>query len=212
MKQGFKRTVLLVLCVVTALSAVPVNASDAGARAPVLAGSRQGALTAVEDCRPDPDYMAWSDTGDPIELPRSRDYLSKPFVAKANGVKKKVSIYLMPQPESGHGNLGTVAHGEKVLVLAKRNGFYFFMTEDGRYGWNGTPPQHLRFLRHPPRLRLELRRDLQGRPGGLRGDLWQVRAERQHRRRRRADRVDRAGEEEGPGAADQPLHPGPDLL
>ena len=43
----------------------------------------------------------------------------------------------MPMPESGHGNLGTVDGGEEVTVLAEKNGYYFFQTEDGRYGWNG---------------------------------------------------------------------------
>jgi hypothetical protein len=43
----------------------------------------------------------------------------------------------MPQPEKGHGNLGVVQSGEEVEVLAEQNGFYFFRTADGRYGWNG---------------------------------------------------------------------------
>ena len=28
--------------------------------------------------------------------------------------------------------------GEKVTILAEAGGFYFFVAEDGRAGWNGT--------------------------------------------------------------------------
>ena len=47
-------------------------------------------------------------------------------------------IHLMPMPEKGHGNLGVIESGAKVEVLAEKDGFYFFQTEDGRCGWNGT--------------------------------------------------------------------------
>ena len=43
----------------------------------------------------------------------------------------------MPMPEAKHGNLGGVEDGEEVTILADVAGFYFFRTEDGRYGWNG---------------------------------------------------------------------------
>ena len=42
----------------------------------------------------------------------------------------------MPKPLTGRGNLGTVACGEKVTILAEQDGFCFFETADGRYGWN----------------------------------------------------------------------------
>jgi hypothetical protein len=47
-------------------------------------------------------------------------------------------IHLMPTTMKGHGNLGVVASGEEVEVLAEQDGFYFFRTADGRCGWNGT--------------------------------------------------------------------------
>ena len=38
---------------------------------------------------------------------------------------------------SENAGSGTVADGEKVTILAEKNGYYFFQTDDGRYGWNG---------------------------------------------------------------------------
>lgn len=47
------------------------------------------------------------------------------------------SIYFMPKPSEGYGVLGTVDTGTPVTILAYQNGLYFFMTDDGRMGWNG---------------------------------------------------------------------------
>ena len=77
-----------------------------------------------------------SDTGDELQYPSS--YLRSSFTATVKASRKNGSIYLMPMPQKGHGNLGTVKNGSKVTILAKENGFYFFRTSDGRYGWNGT--------------------------------------------------------------------------
>lgn len=122
MKNRFGKIVLLTLCVVTLLSAVPAHAAEID----------------VDDYKPDPWYTAVSTTGDCIEFPREKEYLSTPYVAKVYAIQRQISIYLMPQPEKGHGNLGTVGHGKRVLILAKSGGYLFFLTQDGRYGWNGS--------------------------------------------------------------------------
>ncbi len=81
-----------------------------------------------------PDYPMLSTKGDRLVFPREKEYLSEPFTKVVHSCGH---IYLMPMPEAGHGNLGTVEDGEEVTILADLIGFYFFKTEDGRYGWNG---------------------------------------------------------------------------
>ena len=46
-------------------------------------------------------------------------------------------IYFMPKPAEGYGTLGTVEDGAPVTIFAELGGLYFFMTDDGRMGWNG---------------------------------------------------------------------------
>ena len=70
-----------------------------------------------------------------LEFPKSKDMLSKLKTAKVKA--KNGAIYLMPVPKAGNGNLGKVRANKTVYLLAERNGFYFFMTKDGRFGWNG---------------------------------------------------------------------------
>ena len=81
-----------------------------------------------------PDFPMVSSKGDMLVFPRDREYLDEPFTKEVRSCGR---IYLMPMPEAGHGNLGMVEDGEEVTVLADMMGFYFFRTEDGRYGWNG---------------------------------------------------------------------------
>lgn len=80
-----------------------------------------------------------SDKGVNLEYPEDKDYFSKPFVMLVKSSKSdgSGSIYLMPKPEAGNGNLGTVQDGKAVLILAERSGYYFFQTNDGHQGWNG---------------------------------------------------------------------------
>ncbi len=122
MKNRFAKIILLALCVTMLLSAVPAGAAGIN----------------VDDYKPDPWYSDCSNTGDELVFPREREYLSTPYVATVYAIQRQISIYLMPMPQSGHGNLGTVGHGKRVLILAKSGGFLFFLTQDGRYGWNGA--------------------------------------------------------------------------
>ncbi len=81
-------------------------------------------------------YSTVSNKGVSLEMPKSSEYYSNPKTAYVKS--NSGSIYFMPKPQSGNGNLGTVLHGTLVYILAGRGGFYFFETEDGRMGWNGT--------------------------------------------------------------------------
>ena len=83
------------------------------------------------------DYLDVSTKGARLIFPKDKYYFDESFTMKVKASHKEGSIYLMPMPESGHGNLGTVKNGEKVTILAEKSGYYFFQTEDGRYGWNG---------------------------------------------------------------------------
>ncbi len=81
-----------------------------------------------------PDFPMVSTKGERLVFPKEKEYLSEPFTAEIRSCGR---IYLMPMPEAGHGNLGIVDDDEEVTILADMMGFYFFKTEDGRYGWNG---------------------------------------------------------------------------
>ena len=82
-------------------------------------------------------YPTLSTKGAELTFPDDDAYWEETETKTVKTETKCGSIYLMPMPEKGHGNLGTVACGEKVTILAEQDGFYFFQTSDGRYGWNG---------------------------------------------------------------------------
>ena len=79
-----------------------------------------------------------SNKGEAIEYPAEIDFYSEPFSATVKASRSNGSIYIMPKPKSGNGNLGTVRNGTVVTIWATRNGCYFFETPDGVMGWNGT--------------------------------------------------------------------------
>ena len=87
--------------------------------------------------RCDTDYPTCSTTGDELQYPNWNDYYEEEFFTWVKASRRGGCIYLMPMPQSGHGNLGTVGRGKRVLILAKSGGYLFFLTQDGRYGWNG---------------------------------------------------------------------------
>ncbi len=84
------------------------------------------------------EYPTISSKGVTLRFPSDRYWLDDPFTAYVQASRRDGAIYLMPRPEQGNGNLGTVASGSAVTILAQQGGYYFFVTEDGRYGWNGT--------------------------------------------------------------------------
>ena len=77
-----------------------------------------------------------SDKGYDLEYPTAAEYYSSPIIASVKSTAGS-GIYLMPMPESGHGNLGTALEGARVELIGRRGAYYFFRTADGRMGWNG---------------------------------------------------------------------------
>ena len=82
------------------------------------------------------DKSTTSTTGVELEYPKAKEYFKEPFTAYVKAPKGD-SIYLMPKPQSGNGNLGWVGDGKEVTILARRGAYYFFETANGRQGWNG---------------------------------------------------------------------------
>ena len=82
-------------------------------------------------------YSTVSDKNVELEVPPTSQLLSNPFLMKAYAEKNGKAIYIMPKPVPGNGNLGKVSHGELVTILAENDYYYFFVTADGRAGWNG---------------------------------------------------------------------------
>lgn len=83
------------------------------------------------------NYPTTSSKGKSLSFPSDKYYLSEPITAYVRASKDDGAIYLMPKPEKGNGNLGTVRNGQQVSILAEQGDFFFFETADGRYGWNG---------------------------------------------------------------------------
>ncbi len=81
------------------------------------------------------EYSTTSNRGDELQYPARRDYYMIPWAAQVQAYRENGAIYLMPMPEKGHGNLGTVPTEATVMVLAEKHGFLFFVTGEGHYGW-----------------------------------------------------------------------------
>lgn len=82
-------------------------------------------------------HRAESNTGVALTLPNDSSYLTSPYRAKVNASSSSGRIYIMPKPKAGNGNLGTIDDGTEVVIVAKQSGFVFFISYDGRMGWNG---------------------------------------------------------------------------
>ena len=92
-------------------------------------------------CLPAAAQAGWSttsNTGVDLVYPAASQYLDVPLSATVKASRENGSIYIMPMPKSGNGNLGTVKNGTAVTILAKKSDYYFFETPDGRMGWNGS--------------------------------------------------------------------------
>ena len=114
MEGNMKKLIYCVLCVMLFLTSVPT--------------------IAVADSA----YSTTSNKDVALEYPAADSYYAIPQRATVKASKANGSIYFMPTPKDGNGVLGTVANGTEVTIYAKQNGFYYFMTADGRAGWNGT--------------------------------------------------------------------------
>ena len=82
------------------------------------------------------DYPLFSTKGARLVFPADAQYFDEPLTKTVKASRPDGGIYLMPMPEKNHGNIGTVADGATVTILAEQGEFYFFQTADGLYGWN----------------------------------------------------------------------------
>ena len=90
------------------------------------------ALQAEKTCR---NYATVSNTKTSLELPYPEEHLDSSLRMEVKFTKNG-AIYIMPKPENGHGALDTIKAGTKVTVIAEYKGYYFFVADDGRMGWN----------------------------------------------------------------------------
>ena len=109
-----KRVVALILVVLTMLSIATI---------PALA--KRG-------------YSTVSNKGTALQFPDEDDFLRNMKAAKVKASRANGSIYIMPMPKSGHGNMGNVLNNETVYIIAKHKQFYFFVNKEGHFGWNNT--------------------------------------------------------------------------
>ena len=110
MKTSARRTLAMILCVLTVFSLLPVTAYA--------------------------DYNALSSKKVKIYYPT--EFFYEVMTAKITGGNKgkdKKSVYIVPRPETGNGDLGTLTNGSRVVILAEENDYYFYMTTSGKLGW-----------------------------------------------------------------------------
>ena len=82
-------------------------------------------------------YKTKSNKGVNLALPGDSYFLETPYRTHAKASAVNGTIYIMPIPRSGNGNLGTVKDGTEVVIVAEQGTYVFFVTYDGRMGWNG---------------------------------------------------------------------------
>ena len=131
MKKSIIRRVAALLCVVLFAAMFPVQAlahSDAYTTV---------AYTKEKDKKTGKTVEGYHQLKFPSKSALYTEKGKLPMRAKVKASWKNGCIYFMPQPALGHGVLGTVDTGTPVTILAVQNNLYFFMTDDGRMGWNG---------------------------------------------------------------------------
>lgn len=113
MKKNILRLLSLALCITMVFALFPAQADAAGN-----------------------SYSTRSSKKVLLVFPSSGKLLSEPLYAKVDGEQKNGGIYYYPKKSTDNGVLGTVKNGTKVTIFAEDDGYYFFMTNSGRMGWN----------------------------------------------------------------------------
>ncbi len=114
MKKQILRMLTLALCIVMVFTMFPVTADAASSNSYSTRSSKKVLLV----------------------FPSSSDLLSEPLHAYVDGNQKNGGIYYYPKASTDNGVLGTVKDGTNVTIFAEDDGYYFFMTNSGRMGWN----------------------------------------------------------------------------
>ena len=110
MKPTVKRTLAMLLCVLAVFALFPTPAEAATG------------------------YSTISSKKVPIQYPT--EYLDSVLLAKLKGGKKNNGVYMVPKPETGNGDMGTVKNGSNAIILAEEDEYYFWMTTSGKLGWS----------------------------------------------------------------------------
>ena len=113
MKFGLKRIVAFVLCLIAVAAILP-------------AGTAYAATS----------YSMYSNKTVKLQIPGEKYLFDTPMTAKVKGVSGKDTIFILPKPETGNGDMGTVKKDARVVILAEKNEYYLFMTTNGKLGWN----------------------------------------------------------------------------
>lgn len=93
-------------------------------------------LSELEDKKYNGGVRTKTKEGVTLQLPWEDEMLDEPFRATVDSGTKHGSIYVMPKPLSGNGNLGRIDNGTKVWIVAKTAFYYFFYADNGQMGWN----------------------------------------------------------------------------
>lgn len=112
MKTSVRRTLAMILCVLAVFSLFPVTADAADS------------------------YSMLSSKKVKIKFPT--EFFDWTMTAKVKGGDKgkdKNSVYLVPRPETGNGDMGTIKNGSRAIILAEEDNYYFWMTTTGKLGW-----------------------------------------------------------------------------
>lgn len=122
------------------LSRLTGRQSSSGSRQTGSSGyTREGIMSAaIDTAYYDSHYSTVNQDGVSLEVPSDWELFSQPFQMRAYAPKYGKAIYILPRPRADDSYIGKVAHGELVTIVAEKNGFYFFVTQDGKAGWNGT--------------------------------------------------------------------------
>ena len=108
---------------------------------PLTVSRREQIITDAKNASGRVEDYHYSNDNTSLYVPEDSYFLTTPIEMYADAYKDTdtpgTKIYIMPMPESGHGNLGRLSHGTRVTVVAQQNGYYFFILPDGRAGWAG---------------------------------------------------------------------------
>lgn len=115
MKLHIRRTIAFVLCLMTIFAFLPMGEAEAAT-----------------------SYSMYSNKKVKLQIPGEQYLFDVPMTATIKGTTKGDSIYILPKPENGNGDMGTIKKDSRVAILAEKNGFYLFMTTSGKLGWNKT--------------------------------------------------------------------------
>ncbi len=113
MKHILKKTIALLLCLMAFVAIMPVGEADAA-------------------------YSMYSSSNVKLQIPDEEYLYYDVYVARVTGTAKSKTMSILPKPESGNGDMGTLKENARVIILGEKDGYYLFMNTTGKMGWNKT--------------------------------------------------------------------------